>query len=210
MDGREIMRSKGEAKMKEDILFMKELQNELKTQENDGQASPRYWSIMDYKWVVTAEGHEDRVILYDSDACETMELDEYVDEILSGERREEFSEDEIEELKWEHDHGSPSDVYDWVEKYDDETRYYPVYEEQVSFIVPNTMFLTKEEAKKHLKANSHHYSSKAHTYAMTAWRAPKMERLIKILETFDWNKIEEIAEEKSFFLNAYVEKIMSE
>jgi site-specific recombinase XerD len=51
-------------------------------------------------------------------------------------------------------------------------------------------FLTKEEAKQHLEANSHHYSSEAHTYAMTAWRAPKVERLLQILETMDWDAFE--------------------
>lgn len=175
--------------MNEDIQFLKELQNELKTQENDGQADPRYWSIMDYKWVVTAEGHEDRVSLFDSDTCETIELDDYINEILNGERKDDFSEDEIEELKNEHEWGSPSDIYDWIERYDDDSRFYPICEEEVSFIAPNTMFLTKEEAKRHLKLNHYHYSPKAHTYAMTAWRAPKMERLIKILETFDWDSL---------------------
>lgn len=174
--------------MKEEIQFLKELQQELKTQEVDCQAAPRFWSIMDYKWTVTAEGHEDRITLYDSDACETMELDEYVEEILNGDRKEDFSEDEIEELQYENEHGSPSDVYDWIERYD-ESRYYPVYEEQVSFIAPNTLFLTKAEAKKHLEINHYHYTSNAHTYAMTAWRAPKMERLIKILESFDWDSV---------------------
>lgn len=174
--------------MKEEIQFLKELQQELKTQEVDCQAAPRFWSIMDYKWVVTEEGHEDRITLYDSDAYETVELNEYVEEILNGERKENFLEDEIEELQYEHEHGSPSDVYDWIETYD-ESRYYPVYEEQVSFIAPNTLFLTKAEAKKHLEVNHYHYTSKAHTYAMTAWRAPKMERLIKILETFDWDAV---------------------
>lgn len=175
--------------MKEDIQFLKELQQELKTQENDGQAAPIFWAIMDYKWVVTAKGHEDRVILYDLDSCETMELDEYVDEILKGERREDFSEDAIEELEHRVEYDSPNEIYDWIEEFDDSSRYYPVYEEQVSFIAPNTCFFTKEEAKSHLKKNSHHYSSKAHTYAMTAWRAPKMEQLMKILETLDWDKV---------------------
>lgn len=195
--------------MKEDIQFLKQLQQELLTQEVDGQAAPRYWSIMDYKWIITAEGHEDRVSLFDSDACETTELNDYVDEILN-ERNDEFTEEEIEELKEQLEWGSPSDIFDWIERYDDDSRFYPIYEEQVSFIAPNTMFLTKAEAKRHLELNHYHYSAKAHTYAMTAWRAPKMERLIKILETFDWNKIEEIADERSFFLTAYVEKVMNE
>lgn len=175
--------------MKDDIQFLKDLQQELLSQENDGQAAPRYWSIMDYKWVVTAEGHEDRVSLYDADTCETIELDDYVDEILNGDRRDDFSEDEIDELEHEKEWGSSSDIFDWIKRYDDGSRFYPIHEEQVSFIAPNTMFLTKAEAKRHLEANHYHYSSKAHTYAMTAWRAPKMERLIKILETFDWESI---------------------
>ncbi|WP_081707804.1 hypothetical protein [Bacillus massiliigorillae] len=193
-----------------DIQFLKDLQQELRTQENDCQASPRFWAIMDYKWVVTAEGHEDRISLFDSDACETVELNDYVDEILNGERSEDFTEDEIEELKDLQEFDSPNDVYSWIESYDDDSRFYPIYEEQVSFIAPNTMFLTKAEAKRHLELNHYHYSAKAHTYAMTAWRAPKVERLLKILETFDWNQIEQLKEEKSFFVKAYTEKIMSE
>lgn len=181
--------------MQEDIQFLKNLQQEMKTQENDGQAAPRFWSIMDYKWVVTAEGHEDRVSLYDSDTCETIELDDYVDEILNGDRRDDFSEDEIDELEHEKEWGSPSDIYDWIKKYDDGSRFYPIYEEQISFIAPNTMFLTKAEAKRHLEMNRHHYSSRAHTYAMTAWRAPKMDRLIKLLESFDWSLVQQQQQE---------------
>lgn len=182
--------------MKEDIKFLKDLQNELKTQEIDGQAAPRYWSIMDYKWEVTAEGYEDRVSLFDADSCETIELDDYVNEILNGEREDEFDEGDIQELKDEHELGSPSDVYNWIEMHDDDSRYYPVYEREVSVIAPNTMFLTKAEAKRHLELNHYHYSPRAHTYAMTAWRAPKMEHLIKLLETFDWDSIK--IREKSY------------
>ncbi|MEI2465120.1 hypothetical protein [Niallia taxi] len=175
--------------MNNDIQFLKDLQHELQTQENDWQAAPRYWSIMDYKWEVTESGHEDRVVLYDSDDCETIELDDYLKEILEGDRRDEFSEDEIEELESEKEYGTPSDIYNWIESYDDNSRFYPIYEREVSIIAQNTMFLTKEEAKNHLELNHYHYSPKAHTYAMTAWRAPKVERLIKILENFDWDSI---------------------
>jgi hypothetical protein len=175
--------------MKDDIQFLKDLQQELLAQDIDGQAAPRYWSIMDYKWVVTEEGHEDRVSLFDSDSCETIKLDDYVDEIISGDRRDDFLEDEIEELENECEFGSHGDIYEWIERYDDNSRFFPIYEEEVSFIAPNTMFLTKAEAKRHLELNHYHYSVKAHTYAMTTWRAPKMERLIKILETFDWDSI---------------------
>ncbi|MBN6206250.1 hypothetical protein JYK21_07285 [Ralstonia pickettii] len=185
--------------MREDIQFLKELQSELKTQENDGQAAPRYWSIMDYKWEPSSEDHADRVILYDSDACETIEINDYVDEIVDfeGDRHLEFDKQQRDELKDIRDYEDPSEIYEWIEINDDDSRYYPIYEQEISFIAYNSCFLTKQEAKDHLKANAHHYTGKAHTFAMTAWRAPKMERLIKILETFDWDAVDKLLLEHS-------------
>ncbi|ATC49366.1 hypothetical protein CLI97_00029 [Bacillus velezensis] len=34
--------------MNQDIQFLKELQQELKNQDNDGQAAPRFWTVGDY------------------------------------------------------------------------------------------------------------------------------------------------------------------
>lgn len=170
--------------MNDDIRFLKELQEELKTQENDCQASPKFWTIGDYHMVACADGCGDgyEAVIpnqeYYGDADELLrkieknELDE-----MSEEAKEEFS-----------DIGCDASAEDWLRKYySDDTELVPVREEH--FIHPNTMFLTKQEAKDHLKSNYYHYSSKAHTYAMTAWRAPKVERLLKLLETFDWDKV---------------------
>ena len=74
-----------------------------------------------------------------------------------------------------------------TEHYDEDANLISVSEEH--FIQPSTMFLTKAEAKQHIELNHYHYSERAHTYAMSAWRAPKVERLLQILETFDWDKI---------------------
>lgn len=41
---------------KEDIEFLRELQHELNTQETDGQASPRYWGIVEKREFACAEG----------------------------------------------------------------------------------------------------------------------------------------------------------
>jgi len=43
------------------------------------------------------------------------------------------------------------------------------------------MFLTESDAKEHLKRNSNHYSSEAHTYVKHAWRAPQLESFINAL-----------------------------
>ncbi|WP_232351005.1 hypothetical protein [Bacillus halotolerans] len=77
---------------------------------------------------------------------------------------------------------------DWIYEYVDSGADL-IPETEVHYIYQNTMFLTKAEAKEHIKQNHYHYTKKVHTYAMTAWRAPKVERLLKILETFDWSSI---------------------
>ncbi|MGE8079044.1 hypothetical protein [Peribacillus loiseleuriae] len=174
--------------MKDDIQFLKDLQGELRTQDNDCQASPRYWTVGDYKMVGCPEGNQDtyHVGLPNRDYYDDLEelLKEIKDEIeesdeYSDEAKEEFNEIECEDS-----------AMDWIkEHYDEDAYLIPVREEHI--IHPNTMFLTKVEAKRHIELNHYHYTSKAHTYAMTAWRAPKVERLLKILETFDWNKIDE-------------------
>lgn len=174
--------------MKDDIHFLKDLQNELKTQDNDCQAAPRFWSIMDYKWVVTAEDYHDRTSIFFVNDCETIELQQYVDDILECEIDHDLEAGELEELEELVEYHSDTDIFEWInEKIDADC--YLVYEKEEAFIAPNTMFLTKEEAKEHLRKNHYHYSPRAHIYAMTAWRAPKVERLLKILETFDWDKV---------------------
>ena len=175
--------------MNKDIQFIKDLQKEMNEQENDGQAAPRYWSIMDYKWEPTSEDHAERMCLYDCEEGEAHTTESYLDDILERHLEGEFTAEEVQELKDAIEMGSDNDVFEWVKDYDNKEQIYPVYETEVSFVAPNTMFLTKEEAKKHLRLNHYHYSKKAHTYAMTAWRAPKMERLINILEQFDWDSV---------------------
>lgn len=172
--------------MKEDIQFLKELQNELLTQEYDCQAAPRFWAVGDYKMVSCPDGCQEEYHIHlpnrdyhgeINDLLKDIESEEFED--FSLETKEEFGEIDCEIT-----------AFDWIKKhYDDDAELIPVREEH--FIHQSTMFLTKAEAKNHIKLNHYHYSPKAHTYAMTAWRAPKVEKLLKILETFDWDKIEE-------------------
>jgi hypothetical protein len=170
--------------MHEDIKFLKELQNELKIQENDGQASPCYWTIGDYKMIPCPEGYEEEYHVGAPERDYYGSLDDLLKQIKED-GFEDLSEKAIEEFK---EIGCEVSAEKWLKEYYDSDAYLiPVKEEH--FVYPNTMFLTKAEAKKHLELNYYHYSSKAHTYAMTAWRAPKVERLLKILETFDWDSI---------------------
>ena len=59
-----------------------------------------------------------------------------------------------------------------------------------------SLILTKAECKEHIEKNAHHYTSKAHTYAMTACRAAKVDRLLNLLSTMDWDYILELESNK--------------
>ncbi|MEC2307687.1 hypothetical protein [Bacillus atrophaeus] len=169
--------------MNQDIQFLKELQQELKTQDIDGQAAPRFWTVGDYEWVEAREENAERYSVYLPYVAESYVLDDYLKEIkedceLSREALTELNQDDFD------------DSIEWIQKYiDEEAELIP--ERKIHIIQPDTMFLTKAEAKRHITLNKHHYTSEAHTYAMTAWRAPKVERLLTILETFDWDSIKD-------------------
>jgi hypothetical protein len=103
------------------------------------------------------------------------------DEEMSGEELEEFKEISCE-----------VSALEWIQKYRDEDAYI-IPTKREHFVRENTMFLTKAEAKQHIELNHYHYTAEAHTYAMTAWRAPKVERLMKILYGFDFEGLRGIA-----------------
>ncbi|QYJ63481.1 hypothetical protein [Bacillus velezensis] len=169
--------------MNQDIQFLKELQQELKNQDNDGQAAPRFWTVGDYEWVEAREENAERYSVYLPYIAEAYVLDDY---LLDLKEDSELSKEALTELK----NDDFDDPIEWIQKYiDEEAELIP--ERKVHIVRPDTMFLTKEEAKSHINLNKHHYTSEVHTYAMTAWRAPKVEQLLNILETFDWNSIKD-------------------
>ena len=177
-------KQKGVEEMQKDIRFLKELQEELKTQETDGQAAPRFWVIIDFQTAVCLDGYHDEYHV-------ASVKREYSDEVYA--LLEDIEADELDNLSEEakesfNDIGCAIPVIGWLQEYwSDDAELIPVKLEE--FICPNTMFITKREAEEHIKANHYHYSAKAHTYAMTAWRAPKVERLLKVLEKFDWDSV---------------------
>lgn len=171
--------------MNQDIQFLKELQNELRTQDIDSQAAPRFWTVGDYEWVEARDESAVRYSVYLPYIAEAYVLDDYLEKIKEDSELSKEALTELQEIEDDYDH-----AIEWIQKYiDEEAELIP--ERKVHIIQPNTMFLTKAEAKRHIRLNKHHYTSEAHTYAMTAWRAPKVERLLEILETFDWDSIKE-------------------
>lgn len=177
---------------KEDIQFLKDLQKLMRYEDEydyDCQASPRFWVLRDYRTVPANEEYDDGFVQYfynDGDFVEfnsTGELQEFVREFCEVSElghRIYLSHKDIEfDLVW-----------DWVQReLNDDGYFSSCFAKEEVFIVPNTMFLTKEEAKKHIELNKHHYTDRVHTYAMTAWRAPKVGRLLDILMDVDWDKV---------------------
>lgn len=177
--------------MNETLEFLKALQKEMVTQDNDSQANPRFWVVGDYEWRVAAEGCGERTGYFCFDLCEnrTLTLRELADEL-----HEHLEEDENEDLDYANLKEYEDDSWeltDLVEDLLDDLGYdYTKHEESFEHIIhPNTFFLTKSEAKKHIELNHYHYSSKAHTYAMTAWRSPQVEKLYAILEETNWDAL---------------------
>lgn len=177
--------------MSDNITFLKELQKELQTQDKDVQASPRFWVLMDYRIVIcgTGYGHDTHILLpnHDYRSCEIDELLSELEGELKDEDQFDLTKDDIaafDAIEFDFD------ALDWIkEHYDEDATLVEVKEE--SFIVPNTLFLTKQDAKDHMISNNYHYTSKVHTYAMTAWRSPKVATLLNILEQFNWDEIKD-------------------
>jgi len=176
--------------MNKEKAFLKDLQKDMLAQETDGQASPRYWAIMDYRWVSAPDDDAERVSLFSPNSYEIEPIVEYL-EHLKEEMLDDLniSQGDLVALKEHLYFGEYDEILDWVHEHHD-SEYILIYEREESFIVPNTFFLTKREAKEHLKNNSHHYTDKAHTYAMTAWRSGQVRELYRILETIDWDSVD--------------------
>ena len=172
--------------MNKDIQFLKELQQELKSQSNDGQASPRYWVVGDYKMVQCSEGCEDVNYIYSPLNNNISNIESLLEDVI-GDYSSDYDTDVFDTFN-NIDSSDDYSALEWMqENYDEDAFLVPMREEH--FTVPNTMFITKQDCISHIEANDYHYSSKVHTYAMTAWRSPKVEKLWKILEEFDWGEI---------------------
>jgi hypothetical protein len=181
---------------KDDVKFLKELQNEMLTQDTVCQANPRFWVVMqtvrDY-WV---EDSVDGVCIFDTDACENVfegELEDLViwlkenfDVIVKCEYHfgdlEIVCEDDSEFYLTD-----ISEIKDFFDEYDYKRYSICNYRDREE-IAQDTMFLTLRECREHIERNKHHYT-KPHTYAMTAWRSPQVERLYNILENTNWDEL---------------------
>lgn len=177
----------------QNLTFLQQLQQTMLTQDHDCQANPRFWVVRDYKrvpcwdeqaesWFIQMPNLDDGFTVDADDSY--ARLKEIIDE-------SDYDEDDYKRITTSLETLDMTDsdyVLTWVRTNLDDDAYL-VPEQEIAEIKENTFFLTKEECKRHIKLNQHHYSKRAHTYAMTAWRSPVVERLFNILETTDFQTL---------------------
>lgn len=176
---------------KDALQFLTELQRDLleDRRTETAQADPIYYGILDVKEFVTDQDHSDnRVLVCDDGDIEPQTAIE--EELIDENRINEMLEDGILDTNDDGIYVADTDAFlDFVEENEDGIETvsvaYIAYDEVIK---PDAMFLTRKDAKAYLKNNRHHYTGKAKTYAMTAYRSHRYEMLIDVLRTIDLAK----------------------
>lgn len=179
---------------KEDIEFLKELQNEMLTQDTICQADPRFWVVQ--QKVRTYGIHEDYGI--DGTIIIDNENPEYEVNVNNIKEAYNFFKDNLEvDCKLEdgviYINDEDEELYDtddiiWYIENNYGERYNIVNYKEEYQIVPDTFFLTYRECKEHIERNHYHYNE-PRPYAMTAWRSPQVERLYNIIQNTNWDEV---------------------
>lgn len=164
-----------------DYSFLKELQHELNTQTNDGNADPVYWGVIETREEPAPEDcGEARIYNCDGDGS-VMTLDEVV----------RWVEDRLEDRDLIHiwdtlDRDDIDTVLDFIHDEMGIEVASVVWTEEHSRVSEDTgAFLTKRACQEYISKFGYNHSH-PHTYAMTAYRNFELERLLKILKCIDF------------------------
>ena len=196
----------------EDIAFLHSLQEEMNTQDAQEQADPRFWVIKGTERVYHVIDEDGQVLYCEGEpiatdlasaaeylCSERIHQDEYdwflriQSAEMRGRKMTVEYEDTLQEDAMSEDFYTLGDLAEWMNDnlaHSDEWPFEVIAYKDVPKIYPDTFFLTKKEAEEHLRKNAHHYSNDAHVYAMTAWRAPQVESLYKILHEVDFEGLD--------------------
>lgn len=180
----------------EDIMFLAELQKELNTQPNMGNADPLYWGIAQTKETPTSEDYSDSAVITDTDgdivARSLKELAGYLDstEVMGVSKCPYFNGSCTVHFDGGDTEGcySMSDVIEALKDRgieDLEIKYI----RQETEVVRDEIFLTHKDCEEHLEKYGYNYRPEAHAFAMTAVRSPRYEKLLKLIRTVDWSRL---------------------
>ncbi len=196
----------------DDIEFLANLQETMRTQDDFGQASPAWWGIMSYEYRPAAACDEvSRVVTYEDGDYEYLSVVEFVELIATKLSDEDVDDEGVRDWfftrnvtiergadgKWHADADDCTVLFsNDLEEMLADPECYPefcydavCYETLEPVIVRGPMFLTHAACEKHLAENHYHYHPNAHPYAMTAWRCPETARLWEILENVDFESM---------------------
>ncbi len=195
----------------ENRAFLSQLQTELNTQDEQGQSSPRFWTIIGTKKTLGYDlDYADGVCFVNTSNDNVWWTCQDFLDMLKEEHDDIFCNYDIK-INIDHEdfmsHGgitlahmgqehytesfySMSSFFDWLAEQEIYGYQQMGYKEEQK-VCEDTMFLTQADAEQHLRLNHYHYPADAHTYAMTAWRSPRVETLLNLLSSVDWNEKEE-------------------
>lgn len=164
----------------EDIQFLKELANELKTQDRLCTGKPVIYQIREEEMITGIDlDYTDNHCLIDTyDGCEIYKSVEEAKEYFNDyyEHDKDYKEFLIDVNNAE----SLSEIYDVLESHDFECWYYTGYDKRHKY---SNFFLTKKALDTHVKQNHYHYKNPDY-FINHAWRNPELQRLLEIVEKF--------------------------
>ena len=164
----------------DDAKFLRDLQRELLTQPNDGNAEPVYWGVIETREEPAPEDcGEARIYNCDSD-CSVMTLDKAVKWV-----NENIEEKDLIFLWDTLDHDDLDTVFEFIHDEMGIKEASVVWVEEHSRVSEDTgAFLTKRACQEYISRYGYNHS-RPHTYAMTAYRNYELARLLKILKTME-------------------------
>jgi len=170
-----------------DYEVLKELLDELKTQDNDSTANPM-WSISSkHNDIITIEDSAEDYMIFSNDGCDNIRLSSLCEELKKNEY-----DDEYVQYIGDYDYFLDEIKNDFEER--DLLNYLHENENDLGItIIPvksdnkleTNCGLFKSEVKRHIELNSYHYGENPHTYCFSSWRMPKTEELLNILRSIE-------------------------
>lgn len=197
---------------KEEVLFLKNLQDEMNTQDTFATADPRYWIIKGKQTILNVdEETADGIAIFDQNekikANGFKEIAEFIESSVLCGKNSEWS------VSYEEGCGpfslrcirvkditsgsttslyTANDINEWLDKMEVSSyisSYKCAYFAVEGYDYPNTLFLTYEDAAEHLNKFSYHYDESAHPYCCCAQMSPRLEALYKILHEVDFDSL---------------------
>lgn len=161
----------------DDAQFLRDLQNELLTQPNDGNADPVFWGVMETKEVGVPDGCGDPQIYLGDGGTEELEgAVAVIGEYISDGNNDIWNEVDKTDMD-----AVVSFCNDVLHLHDVRI----VYVDKKSEVSRQTgAFLTKRACQEYISRYGYNHS-RPHTYAMTAYRNYELARLLKILKTME-------------------------